>query len=545
VLQLQCCSPNNEPLHNEEFRVVTCSPFYIIRLWPPGHGKTYRRHFDHCSPVARASGSESLSSLLNYLRVSPITMEDLPSVEHLIELLLPYVDWPTLPALRLSGTAGRAAIDKDPRNCPNVFHVRNAKHLQRQDSVQHSTCAGSIQHLQIDIHSAADWRQLEMFAPQLPSLSSLRCYGLRQWPPSLSSSQDSTGDGAGDTGAALPQLRSLSFAGTVTSLRPLHRMAPYLQDLYCDALVLGSTEDAGSLTSLRTLGATFANILSFADIFPQLTATYQLPEGPSSPRPNTLAGLQGSMWPCVDGVSILSLRKLGGQSGWLQAINADPERARAVQGLQCLTWHNMQHVKQDMRVAKHQLGLSHLSSLQRVSLSFPLAKAATTRIFWELGKLPMLRHLALPATLLCTACNPWGRSVLLPLLQQQQQHAGHSSTGAPQHQGLQELLLLYRPKAAGHTLGPYCKHLDKLDWAELIPSLVTAAAGAVQAGDGQQHQGEGQATAQQPISIKLVALPLDLSHVGVQPGSQSCSAGRVGAVCVDAVWGALGPEWYV
>lgn len=203
-------------------------------------------------------------------------------------------------------------------------------------------------------------------------------------------------------------------------------------------------------------------------------------------------------------------------------------------------------MKQDQHVAKHQLGLSHLSSLQRVSLSFQLAKKPTTRIFWELGKLPMLRDLALPATLLCTTCNPWGRSSLLQLLQQQhQQHAGHSSTGAPQQQRLQELLLLYRPKAAGHTLGPYCKHLITLDWAELIGSLAAQASAAVQAGDGEQQQGLGEEAAHEPLTIKLVAMPVDLAHVGVQPGSQPCSAGRVGAVHADAVWGALGPEWYV
>lgn len=263
---------------------------------------------------------------------------NLPGVEHVIRLLLPYVECPTLPALRLSGTAGRAAIDKDNRTCLTVFHVRQAKHLPRQGKVHSTSSAGSIQHMQIAIHSAADWRQMQMFAVQLPSLVSLRCYGLRQWPPNLSSSQDSAGAGAG---AAMPQLKSLSFAGTVTSLRPLHEMAPQLQDLYCDALVLGSTEDVGSRANLRTLGATFANVLSFADIFPQLTGTYQLPEGPSTPRPNTLAGLQGSMWPCGDGVELSSLRKLGGDTHWLQAINDDPERARAVQGLQCLTWHDM------------------------------------------------------------------------------------------------------------------------------------------------------------------------------------------------------------
>jgi len=32
VLGLGCCSPNNEPLQKEEFRVATCSPFYVTVL---------------------------------------------------------------------------------------------------------------------------------------------------------------------------------------------------------------------------------------------------------------------------------------------------------------------------------------------------------------------------------------------------------------------------------------------------------------------------------------------------------------------------------
>lgn len=392
------------------------------------------------------------------------------------------------------------------------------------------------------------------FCAQLRDLHSIRCYpasrsSSKLWPMTPCSSINSPAT------PVLPQLLALSFAGSVTSLQQLSTLAPNLQELSCDAILL-SSQSAGSLRHLQRLSVCHVSGLSDASAvaasFPQLKATFQLAASADTPRaaavPPSAARVRR---PFVPGAQLQVMRLWGGSRAWMQNLIASEHRERLRQ-LQWLTWHNA-----DLQGYNYEL--MQLLRLVGLSITFEVRHQYYATALEDIRTLRTLKKLALPAKLLCSSCSAWGRAATLPLLQP----STSTATDGPQQQ-LQQLVFLSGSKrrTIKHALGTYCYHMDDWSWPQLIADLTSAqpqqtppplpapegaaaaAPGAAQSqasGTGLGTEGhDGVGGRASPLDICVVVLPDDMSRVGVYPSGsvQRPNTGRSG------MWGSFGIEWY-
>lgn len=377
--------------------------------------------------------------------------------------------------------------------------------------------------MQLGIRDAAEYLHLQQVATQLPSLCSMRLCGSRKYPPPPPAPHArgySTYTAARAAApAVLPQLQAMSFAGKLTSLRELCAMAPNLQDLYCYQLELHNADTVRRLPNLRTLAACLVTgraATALPDLFPQLSATYQLPEtqgdlarGSSLPaKPYSAPG-----WPRVKGAANLcAMRLLEGDQLWMPRIKLDADFRVQLRQLRCLVWHGMVPNIADT-------GLTMLTNLESLAVSYieVTGKASVERMMKDVATLPRLQRLVLPATLLCGSCMPWGHDMLMQFLQQ------------PSQQQLSKLVFLARTQgaAARRRLGAFCKHIEGRQ--DGLEQLITSLSAAAPNRAGQQ------------LHVEMVCVPSSIDHVGLQPGHCVLS----GQPKFEGVWGWKGAEWYL
>uniref|UniRef100_A0A383WCS2 Uncharacterized protein n=1 Tax=Tetradesmus obliquus TaxID=3088 RepID=A0A383WCS2_TETOB len=102
----------------------------------------------------------------------------------------------------------------------------------------------NVQHLHAEVTRQADWSKMLQLAGQLPALHSLHCTGpgTRKWWEASSSiiEASAASAGAGASAGLLPQLQALVFPFAVHGLAGIAALAPNLQQLWCQKLVLSS-----------------------------------------------------------------------------------------------------------------------------------------------------------------------------------------------------------------------------------------------------------------------------------------------------------------
>jgi len=332
-------------------------------------------------------------------------------------------------------------------------------------------------------------------------------------------------------------LRNPALVGNLTSLQALNSIAPNLQEVYCDHLALCSI-DHGSLPRVTVLGAHSAARLTADEVsvvFPQLTATYQIPQARHT-GPNGISCCP--LWPAADAAQLRCMRRLGGDAQWVRQLHKQQKAGRP-QHIECLAWHNMKPREVDNYIGR-------LATLHSLSLTFEPATKPTKKLLQEVRGLTKLKRLALPAKLLCSRCCPAGHSFLQELLHPPAAAADSAAepAGSSTSQQLEQLLLLSgRPGINSSFLGTCCKHLDGLDWEHLTSSLVAAAAAGRQpaepeAGAPELVQPVGMP---QQLQVLRVRLPDGLQHLGSRPGRMS----QAGPAPDDWPWGVFGPVWYV
>lgn len=115
------------------------------------------------------------------------------------------------------------------------------------DMKQHAYIAQrlpNVQHLHAEVTRQADWSKMLQLAGQLPALHSLHCTGpgTRKWWEASSSiiEASAASAGAGASAGLLPQLQALVFPFAVHGLAGIAALAPNLQQLWCQKLVLSS-----------------------------------------------------------------------------------------------------------------------------------------------------------------------------------------------------------------------------------------------------------------------------------------------------------------
>lgn len=401
-----------------------------------------------------------------------------------------------LPAARLACADCRAAIDGSRTR----FHVsiKLPAVLHTPVSLQHS-----IQHFTADISSAQAYVQLQCWLQHLPELRSLVCTGRRTWPPQAPAGSPQP--------QPHPKLQTVKFDGFLTSLTELAALAPQLDTLICSTLALhvkgigssaalthasstntnsssrkkgtstqaassssSSMSGAGVLSGCKQLAAEAVRITAsdeveagqaFAAALPQLQVlsdtpafTWSIPAG-FSMRHRVLS-LQHALACCSN---IRALRTFGSSTALGGLL---PQQLQGLQQLRCLSVFGV-------GPAVELLGIRKLTQLTALSLTFELPdKAQGKKLLTQLGQLPKLEQLALPAKLLCGQCCPGASEHLQAMLwppatttSSAAAGGGHddsrgSRTGS--FRQLRELWFLCREKAdhRRYQCGDYCKHPD-------------------------------------------------------------------------------------
>jgi len=461
-------------------------------------------------------------------------------VEQIVwDLIVPHLRSSDRPAARLTCSNLAAAVDAHPSTAITQIRVTRwqAESLHTPASLQHS-----IYHLEADISSVQDWCHLHQFLHQLPQLSSLTCTGRRTWPPKLQTDSSSS---------VQPhvQLRAVGFNGFLTSLVDLSQLAPNLETLSCQTLVLqgaSSGASAGSLPSCRFFGADSVAVTAqdeveahqaFAQALPQLQVlthmpafTWGIPTGSWTFR--DVLPLQPVLQFCS---SLQSIRAFGSSTAMGGLL---PRQLQDLPRLQRLSVYGV-------GPAVELFGISSLTRLTALSLSFELpAKRAGSKLLSQLASLPKLQQLALPVKLLCSKCCPGGQSALELLLNSSSEGnsapvnaaaADHNSSSSsssatsigprpsPEHfPVLQQLVFLCRPKSERrrYQCGDFCKHLNQQELEELTRDFAAAVGGLLPLNAAAAAAGAGPTVAGQPAGSPAVAASAAANRPGSNPLQQ-------------------------